>query len=97
MRRVLKPGGCAVILEFSKPQGSPVKQLYRFYSSKLCPWIGRLVSKDPSAYTYLNESVEAFPSGNDFRRILENTGFESVIIHPLTFGIVSVYSCIKPR
>jgi demethylmenaquinone methyltransferase/2-methoxy-6-polyprenyl-1,4-benzoquinol methylase len=97
IHRVLKPGGCAVILEFSKPQTFPVKQLYRFYSSKLCPWIGRLVSKDSSAYSYLYESVEAFPSGHDFRRILESTGFTGTKIHPLTFGIVSVYSCIKPR
>ena len=97
IHRVLKPGGCAVILEFSKPPSFPVKQFYRFYSSKLCPWIGRLVSKDSAAYSYLYESVEAFPSGHAFRSILEGAGFTGTKIYPLTFGIVSVYSCVKPR
>jgi demethylmenaquinone methyltransferase/2-methoxy-6-polyprenyl-1,4-benzoquinol methylase len=96
IKRVLKPGGTAMILEFSKPHAFPVKQLHHFYSSTFCPWIGRMVSRDSSAYAYLYESVEAFPSGDAFRVILEKAGFTAVHIRPLTFGIVSVYSCKKP-
>ncbi|MBP6335747.1 MAG: bifunctional demethylmenaquinone methyltransferase/2-methoxy-6-polyprenyl-1,4-benzoquinol methylase UbiE, partial [Bacteroidia bacterium] len=61
MLRVLKPDGKAVILEFSKPKSAIVRQFYSFYSSKICPWLGKVISKDAAAYTYLNESVEAFP------------------------------------
>jgi len=93
--RVLKPGGTAVILEFSQPSSLLVRKLYHFYSSTLCPLIGRLVSKDASAYSYLYESVEAFPYGEAFQKILEGTGFAAVKIKPLTFGVASVYSCKK--
>jgi demethylmenaquinone methyltransferase/2-methoxy-6-polyprenyl-1,4-benzoquinol methylase len=96
IHRVLKPGGTAIILEFSQPQSTIINTLYRFYSSTLCPWIGRMVSKDASAYSYLYESVEAFPYGKAFQKILEESGFTGVKIKPLTFGVASVYSCKKP-
>ena len=91
MCRVIKPGAKAVVLEFSKPQKFPVKQLYFFYFKNILPSIGKLVSKDASAYTYLPESVNAFPYGDDFKQIMLKSGFKSVEIQPLSFGIASIY------
>ncbi|QSE97673.1 bifunctional demethylmenaquinone methyltransferase/2-methoxy-6-polyprenyl-1,4-benzoquinol methylase UbiE [Fulvivirga lutea] len=91
MNRVLKKGGKAVILEFSKPTKFPFKQLYNFYFKAILPKIGRLISKDSSAYTYLPESVDAFPDGDKFLRVLENAGFKDNKCKPLTFGISSIY------
>lgn len=95
MLRVLKPEGKAVILEFSKPKSAIIRSLYSFYSSKVCPWLGNMISKDPVAYTYLNKSVEAFPEGENFASILRKTGYKEVSIKPLTFGVVTVYTGIK--
>lgn len=91
MFRVLKPGGKTVIIEFSRPRRFPMKQLYNFYFKSILPIIGKLISKDQSAYTYLPESVEAFPDGKDFLTILEKVGFKSTECRPLTFGISSIY------
>ncbi len=91
MFRVLKPGGKTVIIEFSRPRRFPMKQLYNFYFKSILPIIGKLISKDQSAYTYLPESVEAFPDGDDFLTILEKVGFKSTECKPLTFGISSIY------
>lgn len=91
MFRVLKPGGKTVIIEFSRPRRFPMKQLYNFYFKSILPIIGKLISKDQSAYTYLPESVEAFPDGNDFLTILKKVGFKSTECRPLTFGISSIY------
>ena len=93
--RVLKPGGMAVILEFSRPRAAPFKQLYRFYFKFILPKIGRIVSSDKTAYTYLPESVEAFPDGEDFLRILRDVGFKQTQCKSLTFGISSIYTGIK--
>lgn len=90
--RVLKPGGKLFILEFSKPRVFPVKQGYNFYSKYLLPLWGRLVSKDARAYTYLPESVEAFPDGQDFLNLMNNAGFKETKQRQLTFGISSIYS-----
>lgn len=90
--RVLKPGGMLVVLEFSRPRKFPMAQLYRFYFKAILPKIGRLISKDKSAYTYLPESVEAFPDGMDFENILKQTGFKDTTCKPLTFGISSIYT-----
>lgn len=95
MYRVLKPGGSVVILEFSKPQNFPFKQLYNFYFKVILPIIGRIVSKDQSAYTYLPESVQAFPDGETFLNILKKTGFKNTICRALTFGISSIYMAKK--
>lgn len=89
--RVLRPGGKLVVLEFSKPRYFPIKQLYNFYFNNILPLIGKLVSKDNSAYTYLPASVEAFPEGKAFEQMLKNTGFKSTIWKELTFGICSIY------
>ncbi|MAC94777.1 MAG: bifunctional demethylmenaquinone methyltransferase/2-methoxy-6-polyprenyl-1,4-benzoquinol methylase UbiE [Flavobacteriales bacterium] len=91
MKRVLKTGGRAVILEFSKPKAFPIKQLYNFYFHNLLPSIGKLVSKDASAYTYLPESVEAFPEGKDFEDILAKLNYRLLPSHPLMFGIATIY------
>ena len=91
MYRVLKPGGKTVILEFSKPKSFPMKQAYGFYSHVILPQIGKIVSKDNSAYTYLPESVEAFPDGENFLTVLKKVGFHSTLCKQLTFGISSIY------
>lgn len=91
MLRVVRPGGMVVILEFSKPAKFPLKQLYNFYFKFVLPKIGRWVSKDSSAYTYLPESVQAFPDGEGFVQILNQLGYKNTRCKPLTFGISSLY------
>lgn len=95
MFRVLKPGGKAVILEFSKPSKFPMKQLYNFYFKYILPFIGKIISKDNSAYTYLPESVQQFPDGSSFINILNKTGFKQTQCKALTFGISSIYTGVK--
>ncbi|WP_439483073.1 bifunctional demethylmenaquinone methyltransferase/2-methoxy-6-polyprenyl-1,4-benzoquinol methylase UbiE [Cyclobacterium plantarum] len=95
MHRVLKPGGKTVILEFSKPKKFPMKQAYSFYFRYILPQIGKIISKDQSAYTYLPESVKDFPDGRDFLDILEKVGFKKTQCKTLTFGISSIYTGIK--
>ena len=95
MLRVLKPGSTLVILEFSKPQNFPVKQLYKFYFNSILPKLGKWVSKDSAAYTYLPESVQNFPQGKEFLLILEKTGYKNCQCTSLTFGISSIYSAQK--
>lgn len=95
MSRVLKPGGKVVILEFSRPRVFPIKQLYDFYFRHFLPWWGKLVSKDQSAYTYLYDSVNAFPEGDDFLKIASTSGFRELKAERVTFGIVSLYTGTK--
>ncbi len=95
MYRVLKPGGKVVILEFSKPKAFPFKQIYNFYFKNILPGIGKVVSKDNSAYTYLPESVRDFPDGKNFTDILDNIGYKNTECKPLTLGISSIYTGIK--
>lgn len=91
MLRVLRPGGKAVIVEFSKPRAFPLKQIYNAYFQFLLPVIGKTISKDNAAYQYLPESVQAFPDGRDFLRVLEKIGYQQTQWKPLTFGIASIY------
>jgi demethylmenaquinone methyltransferase / 2-methoxy-6-polyprenyl-1,4-benzoquinol methylase len=95
--RVLRPGGTLVILEFSLPRSSALRNFYLWYFRKILPLIGRLVSKHPTAYTYLPESVEAFPSPEDFSQQLRDAGFGTVRAIPLTFGIVYMFVAVKDR
>ena len=95
MLRVLRPGGRIVILEFSKPKVFPVKQLYHFYFKYITPFIGRVFSKDSSAYTYLPESVAVFPEGQDFTALMRKVGYQDTKNRILTFGICSIYTGIK--
>ena len=95
MYRVLKPGGKIVILEFSKPKKFPVKQGYNFYFKHVTPFLGRLFSKDNRAYTYLPESVAAFPDGESFTALMDKVGFKNTKDRRLTFGISAIYTGIK--
>lgn len=93
--RVLKPGGKFIILEFSQPEAVPMKQLYTFYSRYVLPKIGKKISKDQSAYTYLPDSVKAFPYGDEMKKILKNSNFVEPYDKKLTFGIASIYESLK--
>lgn len=93
--RTLKPQGTLMVLEFSKPENFPIKQIYNFYFKNILPSIGKLVSKDSSAYDYLPESVNAFPHGIKFIQILERVGYKNVIQRKLSFGIASIYLAEK--
>ena len=95
MYRTLKPKGIVAILEPSEPTYFPLKQFYKLYFRHILPFIGGLISKDKNAYTYLPDSVTAFPSGNDFLTELVKVGFKESKHIPLTFGIVSLYIAIK--
>ena len=95
MHRVLKTNGQAVILEFSMPERFPIKQLYNFYFKHLLPNIGKWVSKDGNAYTYLPHSVEKFPKPSDFCNILGSFGLKNCQIKPLSFGIATLYVANK--
>ena len=95
MYRTLKSGGKVAILEPSEPTHFPLKQFYKLYFHHILPFIGGIISKDKNAYTYLPDSVSAFPSGKDFLTELDKVGFKESKHIPLTFGIVSLYIAIK--
>ena len=95
MYRVVSPNGMIAILEPSKPKAFPLKQIYNIYFHKVLPFIGKLISKDNSAYTYLPNSVEAFPNQDKLIPQLKNIGFNNCKHIPLTFGIVDLYVAIK--
>jgi len=97
MFRVLKPHGKVVILEFSQPTLFPFRQIYHFYFHKILPHIGKTVSHDDKAYSYLPESVAAFPYGNDFLNCLTNVGFSDCKHFPLTLGIATIYVGTKTQ
>ena len=93
--RVLKPNGIFVILETSVPEKTPYKQGYTFYSKNILPLIGKLFSKDDSAYQYLSESASVFPYGEALNNILRKIGFIDVVSMPQTFGVATIYSATK--
>jgi demethylmenaquinone methyltransferase/2-methoxy-6-polyprenyl-1,4-benzoquinol methylase len=93
--RVLKPNGIFVILETSVPEKTPYKQGYTFYSKNILPLIGKLFSKDDSAYQYLSESASVFPYGEVLNNILRKIGFIDVVSMPQTFGVATIYSASK--
>ena len=95
IRRVLKPDGQLAILEFSKPKNFPIKQGFYLYSKYIMPFLGKLFSRDSSAYTYLPESVEAFPEGEKFKDILLHIGFRDIQIKLVSGGIATIYSANK--
>ena len=95
MQRVLRPGGKLVVLEFSRPKGFPMAQLYSFYFKAILPMIGRMVSRHNRAYTYLPQSVAAFPEGRAFTDILGRCGFSNAVARPLSFGITTLYTASK--
>jgi demethylmenaquinone methyltransferase/2-methoxy-6-polyprenyl-1,4-benzoquinol methylase len=95
MHRVLKPGKKAIILEFSKPNKFPITTVFGLYSKYGIPLIGKAISKDDAAYTYLPESVAAFPEGMNFAIILKQCGFKSVELEPMAGGIATIYVAQK--
>ncbi len=95
MQRVLKPGGQVAILEFSKVKVFPVRQIYHFYFRIICPLLGRIFTRDRSAYSYLHRSVDAFPEGKEFCERMERSGFVHAHSHTLSFGVASIYTATK--
>lgn len=95
MYRVLKPGGVLLVLELSTPQRFPMKQLYTFYSATVIPTVGNWISKDRSAYEYLNKSVQAVPQGEEMASIFRRVGFRDVVFDQYTFGICTNYRGVK--
>lgn len=95
MCRVLKPGGHLVILELSTPEKFPMKQLFGVYSKVVIPLLGKFISKDRSAYTYLPDSIRAFPQGEVMQRVIGRAGFKQVMFKRLTFGICTLYFAEK--
>jgi demethylmenaquinone methyltransferase/2-methoxy-6-polyprenyl-1,4-benzoquinol methylase len=95
MYRVLSPGGILIILEFSKVKVFPLKQLFAFYFRYITPTIGKIFSKNNTAYSYLPESVAAFPEGEEMCSILHKIGFKNSTCTPLSFGIASIYQATK--
>ena len=95
MNRTLKSKGIVAILEPSEPSSFPLKKFYNLYFHYILPFLGRIISKDKHAYSYLPESVTAFPSGKYFLTELEKAGFKNCEHVPLTFGIASLYIAIK--
>lgn len=95
IQRVIKPGGRLVVLEFSKPKIFPIKQLFNFYFRYILPGIGKWVSRSSSAYTYLPESVKAFPEDEEFLLLMKEAGYGSLEQKRLSAGICSIYTGIK--
>ncbi len=89
--RILKPGGQLVILEFSYPKNPLVKGLYNFYFSHITPLIGRIFSKDTRAYSYLTESVKAFPNDENFTAILNRLNYKNTSFESLSLGVAAIY------
>ena len=94
IRRVLKPGGVAMILELTQPKGL-FGVLFNIYNRTLLPLFGKLFSGDNAAYSYLPESVRAFPEGDDFKKIMRDVQYDKVEDRRLTFGVCSIYTGIK--
>lgn len=95
MHRVLRPGGRLVIIELTAPRRFPMRQLFYLYSHCLMPLVGRLVSRDSKAYTYLPATMEAFPQGEEMKGILERAGFHDVSFQRFTFGLSTLYTARK--
>ncbi len=95
MHRVLRPGGMVVILELSTPRSAVVRPFYNLYTRHLIPTVGRLVSKDVRAYSYLPESIAAVPQGSEMTAIMTEAGFREAVHRPLTFGTCTIYTARK--
>src|SRR5690606_37684289 len=95
MRRVLRPGGKLIVLEFSRPHNVIFKGLYNFYMNVVTPAMGNVFSKNKEAYSYLNKSARVFPERNDFVKILNRVQFKDTLFKPLTMGICCIYEAVK--
>lgn len=96
MLRVLRPGGMLCVIELSTPTSAIVKPLYKIYTRYIIPAVGRMVSKDVCAYSYLPESIAAVPQGEDMLAIMREAGFTDTRHRPLTFGTCTIYTASKP-
>lgn len=95
MRRILLPGGQALILEFSWPKNRLVRAVHRPYMRHILPRLGSVISGDSEAYRYLDRTVETFPYGEAFCKLMRQAGFHDISVHPLTFGIATIYRGCK--
>lgn len=95
INRVLKSGGRLIIIEFSLPKSPLIRVPYLFYLRKILPLIGNLISKNFTAYTYLNETIESFPFGESFLALLNNAHFINAKAYPQTLGIATIYVADK--
>ena len=95
MYRVLKTGGHLVILELTTPDRFPMKQMFTIYSKIVIPTLGKLLSKDNSAYSYLPQTIKAFPQGEVMKNVISRVGFSQVQFRRLTFGICTLYTATK--
>jgi demethylmenaquinone methyltransferase/2-methoxy-6-polyprenyl-1,4-benzoquinol methylase len=93
--RVLRKGGCALILEFSRPKRFPIKHMFHFYARSILPLLGGIISNNRSAYKYLPSTMAEFPDGEEFCALLRSAGFTTTICFPQTFGIASIYIAKK--
>jgi demethylmenaquinone methyltransferase/2-methoxy-6-polyprenyl-1,4-benzoquinol methylase len=96
MHRVLKKGGRALILEFSLPKKGISKTFYLLYLRHFVPLLGALIARDYKAYRYLNQTIETFPYGEDFNRMMQEIGFTNIKANQLTDGIATIYQGDKP-
>jgi demethylmenaquinone methyltransferase/2-methoxy-6-polyprenyl-1,4-benzoquinol methylase len=90
MRRVLKPGGAAVVLEFSRV-AAPLAPAYDWYSFNILPRLGKLIANDEASYRYLAESIRVHPDQETLKQMMQDAGFDSVVFHNLTAGVVAVH------
>ncbi len=95
MLRVLKPGGRALVLEFSHPGSKPLGKLYDLFSFKALPLIGKLVTNDADSYRYLAESIRMHPDQESLLQMMQDAGFERCDYHNLTGGIVAIHRGFK--
>ena len=95
MRRVLRKGGHLCVIELTTPVAFPMRQLFSIYSHTVLPLYGRLISKDTKAYSYLTQTIEAFPQGEAMEQILRRAGFAEASFQRLTFGICTLYFATK--
>ena len=95
MLRVLKPGGCMVILELATPDSTLVRPFYNLYTRKIIPWLGARLAGSREAYTYLPQSIERFPKGEAFRQTLLSAGASNARHGKLTFGVCRIYETVK--
>ena len=95
MLRVLKPGGVAAVLEFSQPTNKPFAALYGFFSTKVLPWVGGMISGSSDAYSYLPESIGKFPGADDLAAQMKRAGFSRVEFERMTGGAVALHLATK--
>lgn len=96
MARVLHPGGMLCVIELSVPTSKIIRPLYNLYTRHVIPFVGRIMSADSRAYTYLPESIAAMPQGSAMIKMMENAGLKNPAIRPLTFGVCTIYTATKP-